>query len=62
MLEHLYQRKQSDINWSDIAHQLGFSDQPHFIRYLKQQIGLTPKIYAQERGFTIDVYGGVMSN
>jgi AraC-like DNA-binding protein len=61
ILEFLYQRKQKDINWVDIAYQFGFSDQPHLIRYLKKQIGLTPKNYAQERGFTIDVYGGVAS-
>jgi methylphosphotriester-DNA--protein-cysteine methyltransferase len=62
ILEFLYQRKQSDIDWVDLAYQFGFSDQPHFIRYLKKQIGLTPKNYAEQRGFTIDVYGGVKSN
>ena len=36
ILEHLYQREQSEINWVDLAFQFGFSDQPHFIRYLKQ--------------------------
>ena len=59
ILEHLYQREQSEINWVDLAFQFGFSDQPHFIRYLKQHINLTPRSYVQERGFTIDVYGGV---
>lgn len=59
ILEYLYQRKQSDIDWVDIAYRFGFSDQPHLIRYLRQQINLTPKNYAQQRGFTIDVYGGV---
>jgi len=59
ILEYLYQRKQGDIDWSDIACQFGFSDQPHFIRYLKQQISLTPQKYTQQRDFTIDVYGGV---
>ena len=44
-----------------MAYQFGFSDQPHLIRYLKKQIGLAPKAYANERGFTIDVYGGVES-
>jgi AraC-like DNA-binding protein len=53
--------KQCDIDWVDIAYQFGFSDQPHLIRYLKQQINLTSKSYAQQRGFTIDVYGGVKS-
>ena len=61
ILEYLYQRKQCDINWVDIAFQFGFSDQPHLIRYLKQHINLTPNNYAQQRGFTIDVYGGVES-
>jgi AraC-like DNA-binding protein len=59
ILEFLYQRKQSDIDWVDIAYQFGFSDQPHLIRYLKKHLNLTPKGYAQKRGFTIDVYGGV---
>lgn len=61
ILEYLYQRKQCDIDWVDIAFQFGFSDQPHLIRYLKQHINLTPKNYTQQRGFTIDVYGGVES-
>ncbi|WP_291617268.1 AraC family transcriptional regulator [Colwellia sp.] len=61
ILEYLYQRKESDIDWVDIACQFVFSDQPHLIRYLKQQIQLTPKNYSQQRGFTIDVYGGVAS-
>ncbi len=59
ILEFLYQRKQSDIDWVDLAYQFGFSDQPHLIRYLKKHINLTPKSYAEKRGFTIDVYGGV---
>lgn len=61
ILAFLYQRKQSEIDWLDIAYQFGFSDQPHLIRYLKKHIGLTPQDYAQQRGFTIDVYGGVAS-
>lgn len=61
ILEYLYQRKQCDIDWVDIAYQFGFSDQPHLIRYLKQHINLTPKNYTKQRGFTIDVYGGVKS-
>lgn len=59
ILEYLYQRDKSDIDWVDIAYQFGFSDQPHLIRYLKQQINLTPKDYAQQRGLAIDIYGGV---
>ena len=61
LLEYLYQRDANDIDWVEIAYQFGFSDQPHLIRHLKKQIGLTPKIYAKERGLTIDVYGGIKS-
>jgi len=59
ILEYLYQRPLSEIDWVDIAYQFGFSDQPHLIRYLKLQINLTPQSYVQQRGFAIDVYGGV---
>lgn len=61
ILAYLYQRPVSDIDWVDVAMRFGFSDQPHLIRYLKQQIDLTPKSYALQRGFAIDVYGGVDS-
>lgn len=61
MLEYLHQRDSDDIDWVEIAFCFGFSDQPHLIRYLKKQIGLTPKTYERERGLTIDVYGGVSS-
>ncbi|PKG81388.1 AraC family transcriptional regulator [Colwellia sp. 75C3] len=61
ILEFLYLREKSEIDWVDIAYQFGFSDQPHLIRYLKKQLGLTPQDYARQRGFTIDVYGGVDS-
>jgi len=61
ILTYLYQRSASDIDWVDIAYRFGFSDQPHLIRYLKQQLDLTPQRYAQQRGFAIDVYGGVQS-
>ncbi|OEE78321.1 AraC family transcriptional regulator [Vibrio genomosp. F6 str. FF-238] len=57
----LYQRDSDDIDWVEIAFRFGFSDQPHLIRYLKKQIGLTPKTYEKERSLTIDVYGGVRS-
>ncbi|GAD79345.1 helix-turn-helix domain-containing protein [Vibrio ezurae] len=62
MLEHLYQKSPADIDWVDIAFEFGFSDQPHLIRYLKNQIGTTPKKYAVNRGFTIDIYGAVSSH
>ncbi|PMN72175.1 helix-turn-helix domain-containing protein [Enterovibrio norvegicus] len=59
MLAYLYQREATEIDWSDVALKFGFSDQPHLIRHLKKQIGLTPNTYAKERSLTIDVYGGV---
>lgn len=59
MLEYLHQRNADDIDWVGVAYQFGFSDQPHLIRTLKKQIGVTPKAYSKERGLTIDVYGGV---
>ena len=61
LLAFLYQREASDIDWVEVAFEFGFSDQPHLIRHLKQKLGLTPKSYVKERGFTIDVYGGVES-
>lgn len=30
-----------------IAHDLGFSDQPHFIRHFRRQVGVTPQRYMQ---------------
>lgn len=62
MLEYLYKRDVGEIDWVEVAFQFGFSDQPHLIRHLKKQIGLTPEIYAKERGLTIDVYGSVNSS
>ncbi|MDO6687998.1 MULTISPECIES: helix-turn-helix domain-containing protein [unclassified Agarivorans] len=62
LLEYLYQRGVAELDWVDIAYRFGFSDQPHLIRHLKKQIGLTPKRYAEQRGLTIDVYGGVAAN
>lgn len=61
MLEYLYQREATELDWVEIAFKFGFSDQPHLIRYLKKQLGFTPKAYEKERGLTIDVYGGVSS-
>lgn len=57
MLNHLYKLKDNNINWSDIAAQFGFSDQPHLIRYLKSNIGTTPGNYSRQRDLAIDVYG-----
>ncbi|MBQ4837859.1 helix-turn-helix domain-containing protein [Pseudoalteromonas luteoviolacea] len=59
MLEYLYSRSKEEIDWAEVACRFGFSDQPHLIRYLKSQLGLTPAKYAIDRGLTIDVYGGV---
>ncbi|OKY26050.1 AraC family transcriptional regulator [Thalassotalea sp. PP2-459] len=59
MLEHLYSRSIEEIDWAEIAIQFGFSDQPHLIRYLKTQLGVTPNNYAIDRGLTIDAYGGI---
>jgi len=59
MLEHLYSRSIEEIDWAEVAIQFGFSDQPHLIRYLKAQLGITPNKYASDRGLTIDAYGGI---
>ncbi|WP_286264877.1 helix-turn-helix domain-containing protein [Thalassotalea atypica] len=59
MLEYLAPLSKEEINWVDVAFKFGFSDQPHLIRYLKSQLGLTPNTYAKERGLTIDIYGGI---
>ena len=59
ILQYLYQKQPSEIDWVEIAYQFGFSDQPHLIRYIKSQIGSTPKNYAQQRDLAIDIYGGV---
>jgi len=61
MLEHLYSLRKDEIDWVDVAFKFGFSDQPHLIRYLKAQLGVTPNTYAKERGLTIDAYGGVVN-
>ena len=57
LLNDLYQRDESDINWGDIAYKYRFSDQSHLIRQLKSKIGSTPARYAQQRDLTIDIYG-----
>lgn len=61
LLDYLHKRDAIDIDWSDIAFQFGFSDQPHLIRYLKSTIGRTPTHYAQSRDLTIDAYGNFES-
>lgn len=32
--------------WSELAHDLGYADQSHFIREFKSQVGCTPQVYA----------------
>ncbi|MGF1693284.1 helix-turn-helix domain-containing protein [Photobacterium kagoshimensis] len=59
LLESLYLRGETDIDWAEVAQEFGFSDQPHLIRYLKSTIGKTPGEYAKVRDLTIDIYGGV---
>jgi len=62
LLTFLYQHQDSDLNWSDIAAEFGFSDQPHLIRYLKSAIGATPGQYIKQRDLTIDIYGDFQSH
>ncbi len=57
LLTYLSKYQQDEIDWSDVALQFGFSDQPHLIRYLKNAIGNTPGEYAKQREFVIDIYG-----
>lgn len=57
LLTYLYQHQENPPNWSDIAAQFDFSDQPHLIRYLKATILATPGEYLKQRDMTIDVYG-----
>ena len=61
LLEYLYLHKDT-IDWADVAYRFGFSDQPHLIRHLKNNIGATPGAYQQQRNLTIDIYGGVGVN
>jgi len=62
LLTFLYQHQGSDLNWSHIAVEFGFSDQPHLIRYLKSVIGATPGQYIKTRDLTIDIYGDFQSH
>jgi len=57
MLDHLHKLPSDEINWTDVALNYGFSDQPHLIRYVKNTLGLTPGQYADDRDLAIDVYG-----
>lgn len=57
MLEHVTNLAVDNINWAIIAHDYGFSDQPHLIRYVKAIIEVTPGEYSKQRDLTIDIYG-----
>ncbi|WP_111977096.1 helix-turn-helix domain-containing protein [Algibacillus agarilyticus] len=57
ILNYLYLCDEKQINWANIASEFDFSDQPHLIRYLKQNLGMTPGEYTLKRDLTIDVYG-----
>lgn len=57
ILNYLYKLGEQPIDWADVAHRFGFSDQPHLIRYLKRFIGDTPTQYGENRDLAIDVYG-----
>jgi AraC-like DNA-binding protein len=59
LLQHIQTLDHNKIDWAELAFQFGFSDQPHLIRYVKNQIGETPAQYAQVRDLAIDRYGGV---
>jgi AraC family transcriptional regulator len=37
--------EETDKDFADIAHELGFSDQSHFIRHFRDVTGLTPARY-----------------
>lgn len=39
----------TEIAWADLALELGYSDQAHFIRDFKRFVGKTPAQYARER-------------
>ena len=57
VLDFIYKQKIENIIWSDLASQFEFSDQPHFIRSLKNAIGKTPNEYSKHQDLAIDVYG-----
>lgn len=37
-----------EIDWADLAHELGYADQAHFIRDFRRLVGRTPVEYARE--------------
>ncbi len=46
--EALAQIEEKPVNWSALAHDLGYFDQAHFIKDFKDLIGKPPSAYAQE--------------
>lgn len=46
--EALAQIEEKPVNWSALAHDLGYFDQAHFIKDFKDLIGKAPSIYQQE--------------
>ena len=57
LIEFLYKHPSDNPDWADIAIRFGFCDQPHLIRQLKKNIGLTPLGYLNLRNLAIDAYG-----
>jgi len=57
LLQQLHGQSEAEIDWAEVAQRFGFSDQPHLIRYLKNQLGKTPGQYVRQRDVTVDVYG-----
>jgi AraC-like DNA-binding protein len=39
-----------EVRWSQLASELGYTDQSHFIRDWRAQVGMTPKEYARSNG------------
>ncbi len=62
ILDYLHQKDIKQINWSALANEFDYSDQPHLIRSIKQAIGKTPLEYARNRDLTIDIYGDFKKN
>lgn len=56
LVEHM-QLQQQACNWTDMAFQFGFSDQPHMIRRMRGFVGCTPTDYQVRRHLVEDVYG-----
>ena len=44
-------RRARRADWSALAYEMGYADQPHLITEVKAITGLTPRQWAAERGF-----------